>query len=227
MRFVAAMVVLAALVACGAAQLPPAGTPLTQPQLKFKVMDAVGKPQYCDPDFYPVAREGGEESNAIELYPTIQADSITYSAIVAHEGLPSGDLSDVQKLVVYRAWKLLRAVVLTQSGDQYTFGYTVASGGAFQQVSGSVSASGSVSVTSRQPGHRPMCPICLAASTLIATPAGPMRVTDIRAGMLVWTDSPNGTRVAEPVIDVGSTAVPPEHLMVHLVLADGRELLAS
>jgi len=34
--------------------------PITEPQLKFAVMDAAGKPVFCDSDFYPVAREGGE-----------------------------------------------------------------------------------------------------------------------------------------------------------------------
>jgi hypothetical protein len=33
--------------------------------------------------------------------------------------------------------------------------------------------------------------------------------------------------VAMPVLKVGSTPVPPGHLMVHLRLADGRELWAS
>jgi hypothetical protein len=33
--------------------------------------------------------------------------------------------------------------------------------------------------------------------------------------------------LAAPVLEVGSTAVPASHRMIHLVLADGRELLAS
>jgi hypothetical protein len=45
--------------------------------------------------------------------------------------------------------------------------------------------------------------------------------------MMVWTASADGSRIAEPVREIGSTLVPPTHLMVHLVLADGRELLAS
>ena len=35
------------------------------------------------------------------------------------------------------------------------------------------------------------------------------------------------SRIAAPVVEVGSTAVPADHLMVHLVLGDGRELLVS
>lgn len=45
--------------------------------------------------------------------------------------------------------------------------------------------------------------------------------------MLVWTANALGTRIAAPVLEVGSIEVPAGHQMVHLVLADGRELLAS
>lgn len=226
MRALLAAVVLAA-VACGSPAPAPAGTPLTVPQLKFAVMDAVGKPVYCDPDYYPIAREGGEQANALAFYPQIKSDTATYAAILAHEHLPSGELTDQQKLVLYRAWKLLRALVLTPSGSAYGFDYTVAQATGYVHVTGSVTGDGKVQVASRQPGQRPMCPICLAGSTLIATPNGPVRVTDVRVGMLVWSASETGARIAEPVIATGSTPVPPEHLMVHLVLADGRELLAS
>ena len=227
MRVLLAAVLLAA-VACGSPAPSPGGTPLSVPQLKFAVMDAAGKPAYCDPDYYPIARDGGEQANAVALYPQIKSDTVAYDAIVAHEHLPSGELTDQQKLVLYRAWKLLRAVSLVRDGNEYSFRYATASAsGAYQTVSGTVALAGTVKVTSRAPGQRPMCPICLAASTRIATPTGLILVTDVRVGTVVWTQSTAGVRVAEPVIEVGSTPVPPEHLMVHLVLADGRELLAS
>jgi hypothetical protein len=59
------------LVACGAAPPSPVGPSLNLSELKLRVMDAVGTPVYCDPDFYPIAREGGEQANAISQYPTI------------------------------------------------------------------------------------------------------------------------------------------------------------
>lgn len=226
MRALLGVVVLLAM-ACGSVGPAPGGTPLSVPQLKFAVMDAAGKPVYCDPDYYPIARDGGEQANAIAFYPQIKSDTATYDAILAHEHLPSGDLTDAQKLVLYRAWKLLRALVLAPSGSAYAFGYTVAEGTGYVHVTGTVQPDGRVQVASRNPGQRPMCPICLAASTLIATPAGPVPVTDVRVGMIVWSESAAGGRIAEPVIAIGSMAVPPEHLMVHLVLADGRELLVS
>ncbi|HEX2647193.1 MAG TPA: hypothetical protein VHO95_08185, partial [Candidatus Dormibacteraeota bacterium] len=188
MRFaLAAILVLVA--ACGAvAPHGVNGSPLSEPQLKFAVMDAVGKPVYCDPDFYPLAREGGEQASALELYPQIRADLPTYAAITAHEHVPSGDLTDAQKLIVYRAWKLLRVVALTATpaGDVYTFQYRVMNGSGYDLVSGNARVDGLINVTSRTASGPPMCPICLAASTLIATPVGPVRVTDVRVGTVVW-----------------------------------------
>jgi hypothetical protein len=230
MRIALALLVLACA-ACGAATPAPAvGTPLTSSQLKFKVMDSVGKPVYCDRDFYPIARQGGEEANAIAQYPVIKADSEAYAAIVAHENLPAGDLTDAQKLVLYRAWKLLQAVTLGPAGADYSFSYRVQSNNgtaSYLLVSGAVRVDGIVTVSSRTPTGPPICPICLAAATLISTPHGDVRVTEIVQGMLVWTATADGSRIAEPVLETGSTQVPAGHLMVHLVLADGRELLAS
>lgn len=225
-----------AVVACGSAAGSPAptpvvGTPLNVPQLKFAVMDAAGKPAYCDPDFYPIARDGGEQNNAVAQYPAIKADTETYSAIVVHEHLPSGALTDQQKLTVYRAWKLLRAIVLTQSGNGYSFRYrtnqSTTNAAQYQIVEGTVRVNGALNIISRTAAGPPNCPICLAATTLIATPDGPVRVTDVRVGTVVWTQTADGARIAAPVMEVGSMQVPAGHLMVHVVLADGRELLVS
>jgi hypothetical protein len=232
MRMALALLVLACA-ACGAitpAPEPALGTPLTSSQLKFKVMDSVGKPVYCDPDVYPIARQGGEQANAVAQYPVIKADSEAYAAIVAHENLPAGDLTDAQQLVLYRAWKLLQALTLNQAGADYTFSSRVQSStgtASYLLVTGTVRVDGVVTVSSRNPTGPPNCPICLAAATLISTPKGDVRVTAIKPGMLVWTATANGSRVAEPVLEIGSTQVPAGHEMVHLVLADGREVLAS
>jgi hypothetical protein len=219
-------------VACGSAASggTVVGSPLTVDQLKFKVMDAVGVPVFCDPDFYPIARLGGEQASADTYYPQVRANTELYSAIVAHENLPSGDLDEAQKLTVYRAFKRLRALVLTKSGDTYTFEIRVQTKGSnnpVELIDGSVRVDGVVTVTSRTPSGMPPCPICLAAATLIATPDGDVAVTNVRPGMLVWTADSEGRRVAARVAEIGSMEVPPGHLMVHLRLADGRELLAS
>jgi hypothetical protein len=232
MRFLLGLVVAATL-ACGSATpAPVVGSPLNVTQLKFAVLDAAGKPVYCDPDFYPIARQGGEQANAISTYPQIKADAEVYAAIVAHEHLPSGDLTDEQKLTTYRSWKLLRALTLTEtySGKEYVFQYRVQSksgSAAYEMVAGTVRVDGVVTVSSRTATGAPNCPICLAAATTIDTPGGPVRVTEVRVGMIVWTEAADGSRLAAPVVAVGSMAVPAGHMMVHLVLRDGRELLVS
>jgi hypothetical protein len=229
MKFVLALLAAAGLVACGAAGSSGSvqGSPQSIDQLKFAVMDMAGKPAYCDPDFYPLAREGGEQASALARYPQIQVDSEVYAAILAHEHLPSSQLTDAQKLTVYRAWKLLRALTLAQVGNQYSFSYRAISGGSYLMVVGLVRLDGLVGITSSTPTGAPNCPICLAATTRIATPNGEILVTEVRPGMLVWTESPDGRRVAAHVIEVGSTPVPAGHLMVRLALADGRVLEAS
>jgi hypothetical protein len=217
-------------IACGSATPAPVGAPLTITQLKYAVLDSEGLPVYCDPDSYPIARQGGEQASAIAKFPTIRADSELYATIVAHEHLTSGDLTDAQKLVLYRAWKLLNALTINQSGSDYSFSYRVLSKtgtASYLMVAGTVRVDGVVTVSSRTPTGAPNCPICLAAGTLIATPAGSIRVTEIKPGMVVWTADAHGSRIAAPVLEVGSIQVPAGHLMVHLVLADGRELLAS
>src|SRR3981081_1465215 len=146
MKLCAAALAVFTIVACGSATPPtPVGTPLGVTQLKFAVVDAVGAPVYCDPDYYPIARPGNEQANAITRYPEIRADAELYSAIVAHDHLPSGELTDEQKLTVYQAWKLLRAVTLTTTGGDYSFSYLVRStGGAasYLKVTGTVSVRG-------------------------------------------------------------------------------------
>ena len=229
---VAALCLVLALLSCGSAATPApsVGSPLSVAQLKFAVMDAVGRPVYCDPDVYPIARQGGEQASAIARYAEIKADSVTYAAIVAHEHLPSGDLTDDQKLTLYRAWKLLQALPLAGGGNQYSFQYRVQSksgSAAYEMVAGNVRVDGAVTVSSRTATGPPNCPICLAASALIATPDGAVRVTEVRIGMTVWTQAADGSRAPAQVVEVGSVEAPGGHMVVHLVLADGRELLVS
>ena len=230
MRSLPAALALLMVIACGSSSISPVGSPLSMPQLKFAVIDSVGPPVYCDPDYYPIVRQGAEEQNAEANYAQIRSDGALYSAIAAHEHLPAVELNPSQKLVLYRAYKLLRALTLTPSGNDYSFEIRVASSSgsaSFLLVDGTVRPDGAVNVTSRKPTGPPMCPICLAATTMIDTPQGAVPVTDVEPGMLVWTQALDGRRVAARVLEVGSMVAPPTHLMVHLVLADGRQLFVS
>jgi hypothetical protein len=197
---------------------------------KYRLIDAVGTPFFCDPDSYPVAR-ADEAQLAASRFPSIRADVQTFDAIAARLGLdPHGTLDLAEQLLVYRQWKLLRAIDLTPVAAGWSFDVAVAGPATpdhGQRITGTVSADGSVHVTARDPSGILTCPICLARGTTIATPGGPVPVESLRLGDPVWTFDGAGQRIPGRVIALGSTPVPTSHRVVRLRLADGRTLFAS
>src|SRR5712691_9950078 len=95
MKRALAAVLLVVAMACGTT-VP--GTSLNGYQLKFRIFDELGPPAFCDPDFYPIAREGGEQASALSNYAQIRDNGQLYSAIVEHEHLPAppAGLDDAQ-----------------------------------------------------------------------------------------------------------------------------------
>ncbi len=197
---------------------------------KYRLIDAVGRPFFCDPDLYPVAR-GDEATAAAQHLPAIRADGPTYDAIAARLGIdPSAPLDPAQQVAVYGQWKILRAITLVPLAAGWSFDVAVedaAKPGSGERLAGTISSEGSVSVTSRSPAPVLTCPICLARGTRISTPLGPIAVEDLRLGDAVWTFDLAGRRIPGRVIALGSTPVPATHQVVRLVLSDGRTLEAS
>lgn len=72
-----------------------------------------------------------------------------------------------------------------------------------------------------------MCPICLASNTLIATPEGGVRVTDLKVGMRVWSPDAHGDEVVRKIVRVSKTPVSDSHKVVHLMLSDARQVWVS
>jgi hypothetical protein len=206
------------------------GAAIDSPDLRYRLVDQLGRPLFCDPDFYPVAR-ADEGQLANEHLAAIRSDAPTYSAILAHLGIdPATALAQDQVLATYREWKMLRALVLTKTDAGFGFDYVAAdasNGQAGWHVVGRIDAGGTVAVDRRDPSGPPPCPICLARGTRIATPGGELRVEDLRPGTAVWTTDELGRRVAGRVLTVGSTPVPTTHRVVHLVLSDGRTVDVS
>jgi hypothetical protein len=69
--------------------------------------------------------------------------------------------------------------------------------------------------------------ICLASTDRIATVTGPVTVSDLHPGMIVWTLDATGRRVATPVLQVRHIPTPPGYKMLHVSLTDGRVLDVS
>jgi hypothetical protein len=191
-------------------------------------MDRFGRLWYCDPDQYPVAR-ADPDTLAESRFPEVQKDATTFNAMLTHLGYAaSSTYTHAQKLALYADWKMLGALRLDPAGSAYHFAARFTPNertGAL--VDGRIDPAGVITVTSEAPSGPPPCPICLARGTRIATPDGPVAVEDLREGMTVWTMSGDGVRVAATLLLVGSATAPADHTVVHLALADGRELFAS
>ena len=223
---------------CGGGAAPgasstPAPSPLGVVDLKYRVFDQVGRPWYCDPDFFPIAR-ADEKDLARQRLPELLQDADTYGAILRHNSLPPTPASwtDVQLLAVYHDWKDLRAFPLALTGPPGVYGvtYLVRPSDASKQgerVELRIDDRGQLTILSRQQAGPPNCPICLADTTRIDTPTGPVPVTDLRAGDLVWTLDARGDRVAAPLMAVGSVEAPAGHVVLRVTLADGRAVTAS
>lgn len=228
----AALVVVAAMMGFAGCRVAPTPTPTpsvvySAPELKYRLIAEFGEVFYCDPDFYPIGRPEQEEKNAQEQFPAIRADRVEFAAILAHLGLPGkADYTDAEKLSVYREHKKLDlAVELTPSGAAYVFSLRVGEGQG-ERIRGTITRSGGIEVTDREASFN-TCPICLAEGTLIDTPAGPLPVEALRAGMTVWTLDGSGQQVAGVVMETRMTPVPASFQVVRVTLDDGRSVTAS
>lgn len=199
-------------------------------ELRLVLVEQFGPLWYCDRDSYPVGRD--EAQAALDAWPEMQAENELFRAIAERLDIDvDADPSDTDRLAIYRAWKVGLAVRLESVGENaYRFDYLAQPvGGADDgtRTAGVIRDTGEISIEQQAPAGEPICPICLARGTLIDTPAGPVPVEDLRLGDPIWTRTAGGRRVAGSVIALGSTAAPPDHLVVRLVLADGRTVTAS
>ncbi len=96
----------------------PTGTPSPSPtaiyseyQLEYKLLAAYPDYFWCDPDYYPVARDGQEQQNALDQFSTIRANSAEFQAIREHLDLSErADYTNEEKLLIYRQHKSSRAL---------------------------------------------------------------------------------------------------------------------
>ncbi len=221
-----AMLLVVIGMAIGCKEEPPA-TEYTLPELKYLVLDSYGDVFWCDPDFYPVAREGQEEKNALEQFLDIRADAAEFSAILQRLGLPDqAGYTDEEKLLIYREHKKLTyQIEMTASGNIYQFTLRVTEGQG-ERIEGTVTSSGKIRVVKREPSFN-TCPICLAKGTLIDAPSGQVPVEQLGEGMMVWTVDSEGNQVPAVVLKTAKTLVPSSFQLMKITLSDGRFVIAS
>jgi hypothetical protein len=210
-----------------ATPIPTLPSGLSVTELKYRILREFPDFFFCDPDYYPIARED-ESVLAEERFPEIQANAEEFEAILAHNGLSgSTSFTSEQKVLIYREHKKLNAIFFELTGDKYRFQIQVGSEG--QQgtvITATIDSNGSIDILQRDPSF-PSCPICLAVGTLIDTPRGPVRVENLKVGDPVWTVNEAGERVSAILSKTGNVQVPVNHIVIHVILEDGRELWAS
>src|ERR1700730_3207909 len=130
-------------IACGSTLPAPAsGTPLSLPELKYRLIEQVGAPYVCGP---PVARVGFDEQQAATDFPAIKADAATYAAILAHAHPAGDESSPAYQVAVWREWQKLEATRLTpNAGGGYDSNVRTATA----TVAGRVDSSGKATLKS-------------------------------------------------------------------------------
>lgn len=197
------------------------------PELKYRLISNFDDLFYVDPDYYPIAREGQEEKNALEQFPSIKADTIEFSAILKYLVMSDkAEYTSEEKLLIYRQHKKLTlGVQMTASGDVYQFTLRVREGEG-ERIEGTITLSGKITVLKRETSFNTY-PICLARATMVDTPDGPVLVEQLHKGMVVWTADPAGRRTTATVVETAITQVPLSFQIIKVTLSDGRTVSAS
>jgi len=100
--------------------IPTLGSGVTPTALKYRVLDEFPDFFFCDPDYYPIARED-EAVLAGQRFSELQANQEEFQAILSHNNLGGTTFTDEQKLLIYREHKKLNAIYFELTGDKYQF----------------------------------------------------------------------------------------------------------
>jgi hypothetical protein len=209
---------------------PATSTPistLSRYQLAYHLLARYPDYFFCDPDFYPVSREGAEQANALAQFAGIQSNQSEFSAILEQLKLAAKTVySDSEKLSIYREHKKITlAVSVSPAETGVNFALKVGNNQG-KSIHGIISVDGTIEVLGSEASFN-TCPICLSIGTLIDTPQGQIPVEELQVGQMVWTQDNQGKRTAAPILKTSRTAVPQNFQIWRLTLDDGRSVTAS
>jgi hypothetical protein len=159
-RLPPALLAFAVLAACDCCSPAAPSAALSAPELEYRLIARYAPVFFCDPDFYPIAREGQEQQNALDQFPAIRANAAEFAAILDHLGVPDkADYTADEKLSIYREHKKLTyGVQLTSSfGAGSDFTLRIGQGQGYRIV-GVITLSGSIQETSRETSLN-TCPV--------------------------------------------------------------------
>jgi hypothetical protein len=196
-------------------------------QLKYQLLAAYPDYFWCDPDFYPIARSGVEQQNAIDQFTAIEANREEFTTILTHLNLPDkAGYTDDEKLQIYREYKKLNgAVRVTAAASGYTFTIRIGQNQG-ETYQGTIAVNGLIMVTGTTPSIN-TCPICLAEGTLIDTPNGAVPVEKLQKGMMIYTQDAAGKEIAGVITATASAQSPTSFQIIMIALNDGRSVSAS
>ncbi len=193
-------------------------------ELKYRLEEKFGKATFCGP---PVLSSDYEDE-LIKQFPAVSSDIEEFTEILKRLNIANnGSWTDQEKLAAVNEHNRLSAISLEPSNGKHKFSIRSVSQDKDEFIyEGFIAQNGEITIT-KQESYPYGCPICLAGSTLIDTPAGLIPVKNILVGMPIWTTDRTGHRIFGVVTQTSKVPVPPTHQMIHLVLDDGRELFAS
>ena len=157
------LLVLLGLCACGSVARPGAAasaapSPLSPADLQYRLVDRVGSPFFCDPSQGPVLRSEDPADVARRVAALRAQSPDELDAIVRHEHLYAASLSPADEQRVVNEAARLDAVKLTRQGSGYGFAYELV-GPPTVEVTGTITPAGAISVASRKPAPRRLCPL--------------------------------------------------------------------
>jgi hypothetical protein len=148
--------------ACGSVARPGAAAsaspPLSPPDLQYRLVDEVGTPLYCNPSQGPIVSSEDPTLTA-HMVAALRAQNPTeFDAIVRHENLNAASLSQADDQRVLSQAGMLSAVQLQPQGSAYRFALVVAASPPVE-VTGTITATGDISVAKRTPAAPHLCPL--------------------------------------------------------------------